>query len=80
VNWERSTIEHQHWLSWEELGLGKEYAESWRSCIDILKNNNVRFREVEDRLIWSLNPIGTYVAIIGYKALVNEGREGCRVL
>jgi hypothetical protein len=40
-----------------------------------LKDNNVRIREEDDQLLWSLNPSGDYVPKVGYKALVEEGRE-----
>jgi hypothetical protein len=75
VNWERSIIWHQHWVTWRQIGLGEEYATTWKRYIDILKDSNVRIREDDDQLVWSLNPIGTYVPKIGYKALVEEGRE-----
>jgi hypothetical protein len=41
-----------------------------------MKDGNVRLKDEEDQLIWSLNPVGAYVPKIGYKALIEEGREG----
>jgi hypothetical protein len=55
--------------------LGAEYAEEWKRYTDLLIDNNVRLKEEEDQLIWSLNPVGAYVPRLGYKALVEEGRE-----
>jgi hypothetical protein len=39
------------------------------------KDNNVRIREEDDQLLWYLNPSGDYVTKVGYKALIEEGRE-----
>jgi hypothetical protein len=61
ANWARSTTWHQQWLSWEEIGLGAEYVEEWKRYTDLLIVNNVRLKEEEDQLIWSLNPTGAYV-------------------
>jgi hypothetical protein len=58
----------------EEIGLGEEYVEAWQRYKDTLKDNNVKIREDDDQLVWSLNPIGTYVPKIGYKALDEKGR------
>jgi hypothetical protein len=76
VNWERSTNWQQKWLTWEEIGLGEDLVEAWKSYIDALKDRNVKIGEEDDQLLWSLNPTGTYVPKLGYRALVEEGLEG----
>jgi hypothetical protein len=76
VNWERSTDWQQHWLTWEEMGLREEFVEEWKGYTKVLKDNNVKIQEDDDQLIWSLNPSGTYVPKLGYRALAEEGLEG----
>jgi hypothetical protein len=60
----------------EEVGLREDIAEAWKSYTDALKDNNVKIGEEDDHQLWSLNPIGTYVPKLGYRALVEEGLEG----
>jgi hypothetical protein len=79
VNWERSTNWQQQWLTWEEVGLGEDFVEVWKSYIDALKDKNFKIREDDDQLLWSLNPTGTYVPKLGYIELVEEGLEGQHV-
>jgi hypothetical protein len=40
-----------------------------------MKYINVGIREEEYQLVYSLNPSGDYVPKLGYKSLVQEGRE-----
>lgn len=56
--------------------MGEEYVEAWQRYTDTLKDSNVKTREDDDQRVWSLNPVGTYVPRITYKALVEERREG----
>jgi hypothetical protein len=75
VKWERSTNWQQQWLTWEEIGLGEDLDEAWKTYTDALKDNNVKIREDDDQLLWSLDPTRTYVPKLGYKALTEEGRD-----
>jgi len=61
VKWPRSTIRLQEWLTWRELGLGEENAIKRQIFINYLKDSNVRIREEDDWLGWSLNPSRVYI-------------------
>jgi hypothetical protein len=44
-----------------------------------LKDINVKIREEDDKLVWSLYLSRDYVAKLGCKFVVEEGREGQHV-
>jgi hypothetical protein len=56
--------------------LREEYVEAWQRYTNTLKYNNVKIKEDDDQLVWSLNPTGKCVPRICYKALTKEKREG----
>ena len=48
----------------------------WKSYTDALKDSNVKIREEDDQLLWSVNLSGTYVPNLGYRTLAEEGLVG----
>jgi hypothetical protein len=56
-----------------------KYAEEWKRYTNLLIAINVRLKEKEDQLIWSLNQTGANVPRLGYKALAKEGREAKQI-
>jgi hypothetical protein len=56
--------------------LSEEFVEDWTGYLKVLKDNNVKIQEVDDQLIWSLDPTRIYVHKIGYISSVEEGLDG----
>jgi hypothetical protein len=48
VNCERSRNWQQKWLTWEEIGLGEDISEVWKSYTNTLKDGKVKLAEDED--------------------------------
>jgi hypothetical protein len=76
VNCEIFTNWQQKWLTWEEISLGEDIVEAWKTYTNSLNDTNVKIREEDDQLLWSLDPTRTCVPKLGYKALSEEGLEG----
>jgi len=59
---------NQQWLTWRELDIREEYARSWKPYIESLIKLFINLSEMEDELIWYLNPSGDYKTKVGYRA------------
>jgi hypothetical protein len=53
----------------------KMQSKAWKYYIDYLKKCNVILSDVEDELLWSLNPSRRYEPKIGYKDLASKGNN-----